>query len=66
MLQRALHFEFNILLFKEVAVVKFVFSNVSATSKQNFVRCIFNWNDLYDLQINTEGLYCCLICYQLH
>ena len=67
MLQRvSLHFDFHILLFKEVTVVKFVFSNVSDTSKQNFVTQIFNWNDLYDLQINTEGIHSCLICYQLY
>ena len=38
----------------------------SVTSKQNLGTSIFNWNYLYDLQRNTEGLCCCLICYQLH
>ena len=38
----------------------------SVASKQNLGTSIFNWNDLYDLQRNTEGLYLYLICYQLH
>ena len=29
----------------------------SVTSKQNFGTLIFNWNDLYDLQRNIDGLY---------
>ena len=41
-------------------------SGSSATSKQNFGTSIFNLNDLYDLQKSAEGLYSCLICYQLH
>ena len=38
----------------------------SVKSKWNLGTTIFNWNDFYDLQRNTEGLHSCLIYYQLH
>ena len=38
----------------------------SVKSKWNLRTTIFNWNDFYDLQRNTEGLHSCLIYYQLH
>ena len=40
--------------------------SVSVASKWNLGTSIFNWNDLYDIKRNTEGLYSCLICYQIH
>ena len=34
-------------------------------SRRNLGISIFNWNALHKLQQNAEGVYSCLICYQL-
>ena len=38
----------------------------TVSSKWNLGTSIFNWNNLYGLQRNTNDFYFCLICYQLH
>ena len=38
----------------------------SVASKGHVGTSIFYWNDFYELQRNTEGLYSYLICRQLH
>ena len=51
---------------KKIVCTKKVYEIDNVTSIWNMGTSIFNWNDFYELQRNTEGLTSCLVCYQLH
>ena len=54
------------ILRKKIVCTKKAYEIDSVTSIWNIGTSIFNWNDFYELQRNTEGLTSYLFCYQLH
>ena len=51
---------------KKIVCTKKAYEIDSVTSIWNMGTSVFNWNDSYELQRNTQGLASCLVCYQLH